>query len=69
MFMEELIGIVAELSRNVAQLSAMVDQLQETFVRMDTRITNLENNQHANNYGGDGGNIQNQRDQPTNNVY
>ena len=35
---------------------------------MDTIITNLENNQRANNHQDDKGNIQNQHNQPANNA-
>ena len=55
--MEELIETVAELMENVIQLSVAIAQLQKTLLRMDIRITNLENNRDASR---DGGNIRNQ---------
>ena len=47
MTMEDLSRTVAESSENFNQLSATIAQLQETLLKMDTGITNLENNQHA----------------------
>lgn len=48
----KLTKTVAELSGTVAQLPTVVTQLQETHVRVDTKITNIENNQRAANYQG-----------------
>lgn len=45
--MEELVESAVELSGTVAQLFAKITQLQETLIRMNTRITNLENNWHG----------------------
>ena len=42
--MEELVESTMELSGIVAQLFATIAQLQETLIRMNTGITNLENN-------------------------
>ena len=53
---------------NVAQLSTTIAQLQETLLRIDTIITNLENNWHGDANRDDGGNTPSQRNQLENNV-
>ena len=47
---EDLKGTVAELSINVNQLTATMVQIQETLARIETRLINLENNQHEDKY-------------------
>ena len=59
---EDLKGTVVELSENVNKLYETMVQIQETLARMETGLTNLDNNRGANNHCDDGENIRNQWD-------
>ena len=59
---DDLRGTVAKLSVIVNQLSATMVQMQKILARIETQLTNLENNRHEDNHQDDGGNNRNQRD-------
>ena len=51
---EDLKGTIAELSKVVNQLSAMMVQIEESLARMVTRLANLETNWHEDNHQDEG---------------
>lgn len=57
MTIENLTRTVVELSKNITELSAAIAQLQENLLRMDTRITHLENNWCSDVNQDDGGRV------------